>query len=142
MGAEGPSVLYISYWGAAEPLGQSLVLPAVLRLADLGVALTLVTFDKPADFALPGRRDAIAAELQKVEEAISSVFSGASAPAEAAPKAGKRRGRKPGRKAKSVAVVIASNGDHTYDLPTLEGMMKIVKRVGKEAAIRLVHLFD
>lgn len=44
-----PRVLYIAYWGAAEPLGQSLVLPAVKRLAALGVNLTLVTFEKPAD---------------------------------------------------------------------------------------------
>lgn len=46
-----PRVLYIVYWGAAEPLGQSLVLPAVKRLADLGVELTLVTFEKPLDLA-------------------------------------------------------------------------------------------
>ena len=42
-------VLYIAYWGALEPLGQSLVVPAVLRLAQLGVSLTLITFEKPAD---------------------------------------------------------------------------------------------
>lgn len=42
-------MLYIVYWGAAEPLGQSLVLPAVKRLAAMGVDLTLVTFEKPAD---------------------------------------------------------------------------------------------
>jgi glycosyltransferase involved in cell wall biosynthesis len=45
----GPKVLYIVYWGASEPLGQSLVLPAVNRLAALGVDLTLITFEKPAD---------------------------------------------------------------------------------------------
>ena len=44
-----PRVLYIVYWGAAEPLGQSLVLPSVKRLADLGADLTLVTFEKLAD---------------------------------------------------------------------------------------------
>lgn len=42
-------VLYIVYWGAAEPLGQSLVLPAVKKLARMGVQLTLVTFEKPVD---------------------------------------------------------------------------------------------
>lgn len=47
-----PRVLYIVYWGAAEPLGQSLVLPAVKRLASLGSDVTLVTFEKPADLAL------------------------------------------------------------------------------------------
>ena len=49
-------VLYIVYWGAAEPLGQSLVLPAVKRLASLGANLTLVTFEKPADIE---RREAM-----------------------------------------------------------------------------------
>jgi len=45
-----PRVLYIVYWGAAEPLGRSLVLPAVKKLASLGTDLTLVTFEKPVDF--------------------------------------------------------------------------------------------
>ncbi|MBI2833839.1 MAG: glycosyltransferase [Acidobacteria bacterium] len=42
-------VLYIVYWGAAEPLGQSLVLPAVERLSARGASLTLVTFEKAGD---------------------------------------------------------------------------------------------
>src|SRR5215471_10998760 len=46
-----PKVLYIVYWGASEPLGQSLVLPAVKELARLGADLTLVTFEKPNDIA-------------------------------------------------------------------------------------------
>lgn len=46
-----PRVLYLVYWGAAEPLGQSLVLPAVRELARRGAELTLVTFEKPADLA-------------------------------------------------------------------------------------------
>jgi glycosyltransferase involved in cell wall biosynthesis len=46
-----PRVLYLVYWGAGEPLGQSLVLPAVARLATQGARLTLVTFDKRADLA-------------------------------------------------------------------------------------------
>lgn len=45
----GPRILYIVYWGAMEPLGQSLVLPAVKRLSALGAQLALVTFEKPAD---------------------------------------------------------------------------------------------
>ncbi|MGI8654627.1 MAG: glycosyltransferase [Pyrinomonadaceae bacterium] len=44
-------VLYIVYWGANESLGQSLVLPAITRLAMLGVRLTLVTFEKPEDLS-------------------------------------------------------------------------------------------
>jgi len=46
-----PKVLYIVYWGAAEPLGQSLVIPSVKRLSILGTDLTLITFEKPADLA-------------------------------------------------------------------------------------------
>jgi glycosyltransferase involved in cell wall biosynthesis len=45
-------VLYIVYWGALEPLGRALVLPAVTRLSALGAQITLVTFEKPADCAL------------------------------------------------------------------------------------------
>jgi glycosyltransferase involved in cell wall biosynthesis len=41
-------VLYVVYWGALEPLGRALVLPAVTRLAGLGARITLVTFEKPA----------------------------------------------------------------------------------------------
>jgi glycosyltransferase involved in cell wall biosynthesis len=58
-------VLYVVYWGAAEWLGRSLVLPAVCELAGLGVRLTLVTFDKPDDLActadIAGIRDSLAA---------------------------------------------------------------------------------
>jgi glycosyltransferase involved in cell wall biosynthesis len=46
-------VLYLTYWGALEPLGQSLVVPAVSRLAQLGVAMTLVTFEKAGDLSKP-----------------------------------------------------------------------------------------
>lgn len=48
--SERLSVLYIVYWGAAEPLGQSLVVPAVERLA-MSAEMTLVTFEKPSDLA-------------------------------------------------------------------------------------------
>lgn len=44
-----PQILYISYWGALEQLGQSLVVPAVKKLAQMGAELTLVTFEKPTD---------------------------------------------------------------------------------------------
>jgi glycosyltransferase involved in cell wall biosynthesis len=46
--AAQPRILYVVYWGAAEPLGRSLVLPAVKNLAR-GTRLTLVTFEKPVD---------------------------------------------------------------------------------------------
>lgn len=44
-------ILYIVYWGVLEPLGQSLVVPAILRFAGAGLHVTLVTFEKPADLA-------------------------------------------------------------------------------------------
>lgn len=44
-----PRVLYIVYWGALEPLGRSLVVPSVLRLAAMGVDLSLITFEKQTD---------------------------------------------------------------------------------------------
>ena len=50
----GPRVLYLTYWGALEPLGQSLVLPALEGMAARGAALSLVTFEKPADLPLEG----------------------------------------------------------------------------------------
>ena len=59
-----PRVLYISYWGALEQLGQSLVVPAVKTLAQIGVELTLVTFEKPLDLAQ-------ADEMQRVREMLA-----------------------------------------------------------------------
>jgi glycosyltransferase involved in cell wall biosynthesis len=44
-----PRVLYVVYWGALESLGQSLVIPAVTRLAQMGADVTLMTFEKAAD---------------------------------------------------------------------------------------------
>jgi glycosyltransferase involved in cell wall biosynthesis len=60
-----PRVLYIVYWGAAEPLGQSLVLPAVKKLADLGAELTLVTFEKRADLERRTGIDEVRASLSQ-----------------------------------------------------------------------------
>jgi len=60
-----PHVLYVVYWGAGEPLGRSLVLPAVRRLATRGVRLTLVTFDKPADADDRPAMAAIGSELAR-----------------------------------------------------------------------------
>nr|MBI3612115.1 glycosyltransferase family 4 protein [Nitrospirota bacterium] len=42
-------VLYISYDGICEPLGQSQILPYLSGLAALGAAITLISFEKPAD---------------------------------------------------------------------------------------------
>jgi len=57
-------VLYLVYWGACDPLGQALVIPACIRLAQLGVRLTLVTFEKPADLA---QRDVVAELARKLQ---------------------------------------------------------------------------
>jgi glycosyltransferase involved in cell wall biosynthesis len=56
-------VLYIVYWGAAEPLGQALVLPTIDRLASRGADITLVTFEKPADLDRADEMRAIRASL-------------------------------------------------------------------------------
>lgn len=61
-------VLYIAYWGAAEPLGQSLILPAIACLSRAGVRFTLVTFEKSVDL----EREATVRRLRE-ELASSSV---------------------------------------------------------------------
>ena len=50
-----PRVLYLSYDGALEPLGQSQILPYLRRLAARGAAITLLTFEKRADRRRPER---------------------------------------------------------------------------------------
>ena len=57
-------ILYVAYWGAAEPLGQSLILPAVERLA-AGVDLTLITFEKRSDLQNEPAIRAIRERLQR-----------------------------------------------------------------------------
>ena len=59
-----PRVLYVVYWGAAEPLGQSIVLPPVTRLAVM-TAVTLITFEKPADLARRSEIERIGAILNR-----------------------------------------------------------------------------
>ena len=51
--APSPHVLYLVYWGAAEPLGRSLVLPAIKGLATRGVKPHLLTFEKPTHLRSP-----------------------------------------------------------------------------------------
>jgi len=70
-----PRVLYLVYWGAAEPLGQSLVLPAVKRLARLGVDLSLVTFEKPKDLEREGFIGDIRDSLGSTRPACSGYHS-------------------------------------------------------------------
>lgn len=53
-----PGVLYISYDGMLEPLGQSQVLAYLERLAP-GRRIHLISFEKPADWANDAHREAI-----------------------------------------------------------------------------------
>lgn len=62
---ESIRVLYIVYWGVMEPLGQSLVLPQVLKFASAGHRVTLVTFEKShhlADSSLFGSQKRVLRE--------------------------------------------------------------------------------
>jgi glycosyltransferase involved in cell wall biosynthesis len=59
-----PRVLYVSYWGALEQLGQSLVIPAIKKLAQMGADLTLITFEKPTDLAR-------SSEMKRIREILA-----------------------------------------------------------------------
>ena len=59
------SVLYLSYDGAMDPLGQSQVLPYVRGLAALGHRMKLVTFEKPANLGDPARVNSLREELKE-----------------------------------------------------------------------------
>ncbi|HWN10353.1 MAG TPA: glycosyltransferase family 4 protein [Pyrinomonadaceae bacterium] len=51
---EGRRVLYISYNGMLDPLGQSQVLPYLRELASQGVRFTLLSFERPNAFEADG----------------------------------------------------------------------------------------
>lgn len=56
-------ILYVAYWGLLEPLGQSLILPAVKKIGRKGIHLTLITFEKPRDVEAQGNLTWLKAEL-------------------------------------------------------------------------------
>lgn len=56
-------VLYISYDGALEPLGQSQILPYLRGLASLGAVTTLISFEKHGDIEDINQVKAVQAEL-------------------------------------------------------------------------------
>lgn len=56
MTLEGRSVLYISYNGMLDPLGQSQVLPYLRELARRGVRFTLLSFERAPAFEPDGQR--------------------------------------------------------------------------------------
>ena len=67
MSLEGRRVLFISYNGMLEPLGQTQVLTYLRELAQRGVKFTLLSFEREKAFTPDGVRqcEALKAELQK-----------------------------------------------------------------------------
>jgi glycosyltransferase involved in cell wall biosynthesis len=65
MGLEGRRVLFISYNGMLDPLGQTQVLPYLRELAKFGVRFTLLSFEREKAFTPEGakRRDALKKSL-------------------------------------------------------------------------------
>jgi len=57
MGLEGHRVLFISYNGMLEPLGQTQVIPYLRGLTNRGVKFTLLSFEKPNAFTPEGQRN-------------------------------------------------------------------------------------
>jgi glycosyltransferase involved in cell wall biosynthesis len=65
MSLAGKRVLYISYNGMLDPLGQSQVLPYLRELSKLGVRFTLLSFERPPAFGPDGiaKRDELRGQL-------------------------------------------------------------------------------
>ena len=55
MDLDGKRVLFISYNGMLDPLGQSQVIPYLRELAKTGVRFTLLSFERGAAFGMEGR---------------------------------------------------------------------------------------
>jgi glycosyltransferase involved in cell wall biosynthesis len=66
MGLEGRSVLFISYNGMLDPLGQTQVLPYLRELAKRGVKFTLLSFERAGAFTREGaaKCEQLRSELQ------------------------------------------------------------------------------
>jgi len=67
---EGRRVLFISYNGMLEPLGQTQVLPYLRGLSKRGVRFTLLSFEKPAVFTPEGQRECAALKQELSEQGI------------------------------------------------------------------------
>ena len=67
MGLEGQRVLFISYNGMLDPLGQTQVIPYLRELAKRGVQFTLLSFERAVAFEGEGarRRDELRSTLRK-----------------------------------------------------------------------------
>src|SRR5215813_12618500 len=67
MGLEGRRVLFISYNGMLDPLGQSQVIPYLRELAKRGVRITLLSFERAKAFEPEGK-----AECEKLSQKLES----------------------------------------------------------------------
>ena len=67
MALEGRRVLFISYNGMLDPLGQSQVLPYLRELAKRGVRMTLLSFERAKAFDPEGR-----AECEQLRKTLAS----------------------------------------------------------------------
>src|ERR1043166_875290 len=67
MGLEGRRVLFISYNGMLDPLGQSQVIPYLRELAKRGVRITLLSFERAKAFEPEGR-----AECEQLKQKLAS----------------------------------------------------------------------
>ena len=67
---EGRRVLFISYNGMLEPLGQTQVLPYLRELAKRGVKFTLLSFEKNKAFTAEGQRDCAALKQELHDQKI------------------------------------------------------------------------
>lgn len=70
MSLEGRRVLFISYNGMLEPLGQTQVLPYLRKLAQRGVQFTLLSFEKANAFTAEGQRNCAALKKELLDQGI------------------------------------------------------------------------
>lgn len=70
MGLEGRSVLFISYNGMLDALGQTQVIPYLRELAKRGVNFTLLSFEKPRCFTTEGQKRATDLKHQLLDQSI------------------------------------------------------------------------
>ena len=63
-------VLFISYNGMLEPLGQTQVLPYLRQLAERGVSFTLLSFEKPKAFTESGQQACQALKQELAQQGI------------------------------------------------------------------------
>ena len=64
MGEEMIKILYITYDGIMDPLGQSQVMPYLTGLASLGTDITLLSFEKPQSLRDKEKVDKTSEELR------------------------------------------------------------------------------